>query len=247
MPRVTKHPDLRRDELLDVALALCAEVGYEAMSVEQVTQRAGVAKGTFYHYFTSKTELLEQLVARFVEELFVSLETQVRTLPGSGRDKLLVLMASAQQWKTARLDATMAFLPALFRPENLLLRTKLYRQWGDRLAVLLTDAIREGSGDGSWDAPDAEYTALTLAGMMIEYSDRLLDRALAARDADGFADVMLRGTAALWTAIERILGAPGGSLALPVPRDIVRGLYEPLLAQLAGVRPASNPTKWSAS
>lgn len=73
MARVTKAPDVRREELLDVALKLCMSVGFDAMSVEQITATAGVAKGTFYHYFRSKDDLEAQLVRRFGESLLAHL------------------------------------------------------------------------------------------------------------------------------------------------------------------------------
>ncbi len=68
--RITKDPDVRREELLDIALDLCRTQGFDALRVEQVVQRAGVAKGTFYHYFASKDAVLEALVQRFGEGLF---------------------------------------------------------------------------------------------------------------------------------------------------------------------------------
>ena len=78
MARVTKAPEVRREELLDVAFELCRSHGFEAMSVEQVTQSAGVAKGTFYHYFSSKDDLQVQLVRRLGEALFDHLSTSRR-------------------------------------------------------------------------------------------------------------------------------------------------------------------------
>jgi AcrR family transcriptional regulator len=50
--------------ILDAALDLFVERGYEATSVPEVAQRAGVAAGTIYLYFASKEALVNVLLAR---------------------------------------------------------------------------------------------------------------------------------------------------------------------------------------
>ena len=47
-----------RQRILTAAVDLFADHGYDATSVSQVINRAGVAKGGFYHHFASKDELL---------------------------------------------------------------------------------------------------------------------------------------------------------------------------------------------
>ncbi|HEY7046441.1 MAG TPA: TetR/AcrR family transcriptional regulator [Jatrophihabitantaceae bacterium] len=47
-----------RRRILSAAVDLFADHGYDATSVSQVINRAGVAKGGFYHHFASKDELL---------------------------------------------------------------------------------------------------------------------------------------------------------------------------------------------
>ena len=54
----------RRDELVEAALSLWAERGYDGSSVEAIAHRAGLSKGSFYVYFPSKLALLEQAVRR---------------------------------------------------------------------------------------------------------------------------------------------------------------------------------------
>ena len=87
MARVSKHPAVRRDELMDAALQLCVDIGYEAMSIEQVTQATGVATGTFYYHFASKTDLLIAMVGRWADELFDALEQADQTDQGTGAQR----------------------------------------------------------------------------------------------------------------------------------------------------------------
>jgi AcrR family transcriptional regulator len=59
----------KRAQLLAAALALFAEKGYQATSVDAVAQRAGVAVGSFYQHFRNKRQLLLVLVDQLLEGL----------------------------------------------------------------------------------------------------------------------------------------------------------------------------------
>ena len=48
----------RRDRLYEAAVTLFREQGYEHTTVDQITRRAGVAKGTFFNYFPTKDAVL---------------------------------------------------------------------------------------------------------------------------------------------------------------------------------------------
>lgn len=53
----SKKPEIRRQELIDVASALFAEKGYEAVSVRDILNVVNGAPGMFYYYFKSKQDI----------------------------------------------------------------------------------------------------------------------------------------------------------------------------------------------
>jgi AcrR family transcriptional regulator len=55
---LTPNQAARRNRVLDAALALAAEGGYDAVQMRDVAGRAQVALGTIYRYFSSKDHLL---------------------------------------------------------------------------------------------------------------------------------------------------------------------------------------------
>lgn len=55
--------------ILDAGRALMTEAGYAGVTVDDVTARAGVAKGAFYHHFPSKQALLDAVVDRLQGEI----------------------------------------------------------------------------------------------------------------------------------------------------------------------------------
>ena len=213
--RVTKAPEVRREELLDVAFELCRTQGFETMSVEQVAQAAGVAKGTFYHYFTSKADLQLQLVQRFGDSLFAHMSARLATATGNAVDRTRALMQSATEYKQAE-RFNLAYAAFLYREENFALRHRVYASWREQARLVLLPVIRDGVADGSLSVADPEGAADIVLLLWFDAADHLWNRALAAADADAFAEVMVTGAAAILQAQERILGAPDGSFAVPI-------------------------------
>lgn len=77
MPRQV-DPDAEREALLEVCFRMFATHGYAAVGVRQIARAAGVSTGKVYHYFSSKSDILQRMF-----DLMVSRdEARVRnTLP----------------------------------------------------------------------------------------------------------------------------------------------------------------------
>ncbi|MEJ3651844.1 TetR/AcrR family transcriptional regulator [Actinomycetes bacterium KLBMP 9759] len=60
----------RRTKILDAAEAIIAERGFDALAMQEVAERAGIGKGAIYREFASKTELVNDLLARSGDRLW---------------------------------------------------------------------------------------------------------------------------------------------------------------------------------
>ncbi|UCZ55138.1 TetR family transcriptional regulator [Bacillus shivajii] len=56
------------DLILDAAIEVMTEQGFEKAAVSQIVKRAGVAQGTFYLYFSSKSEIIPAIAERIFNE-----------------------------------------------------------------------------------------------------------------------------------------------------------------------------------
>src|SRR3546814_5880367 len=63
-----RRSEVRRGALIEAAGTLFVEQGVDATTVDDIARRAGVAKGTFYHYFGSKACMLDALRERFSDQ-----------------------------------------------------------------------------------------------------------------------------------------------------------------------------------
>jgi AcrR family transcriptional regulator len=72
---------VRKKQIMEKAKALFAEKGYHPVTVEEVADACGVAKGTLYLYFDSKADLFIEIFVEAHREII----EQVRKIIGSGR------------------------------------------------------------------------------------------------------------------------------------------------------------------
>lgn len=68
MSRIVKAPDVRRQELIEIALKQFLENGYEETSVRSILKEADGEIGMFYHYFKSKNEIYEAALENYNEK-----------------------------------------------------------------------------------------------------------------------------------------------------------------------------------
>jgi AcrR family transcriptional regulator len=72
----------RHDAIMDAAHAAAAEGGMAAVQIAAVAERAGIAAGTVYRYFPSKTELVAALVAAISERELAAVTRAADAAPG---------------------------------------------------------------------------------------------------------------------------------------------------------------------
>ena len=106
--------------ILEKALSLFAERGYEAVGVAEICEASGITKPTLYHYFGSKLGLLEAIIdekggilaARAAEAAAYRAGDRERGVPDGLAAIALAFARSAEEEPGfARLRLTLAFAP----------------------------------------------------------------------------------------------------------------------------------------
>ncbi|MFH8572778.1 TetR/AcrR family transcriptional regulator [Streptomyces sp. NPDC017993] len=158
-----------RRKLFDAAVTLIAEQGFSATTVDEIADRAGVAKGTVYYNFTSKNVLYEELLRDGIDLLAGSLRQAAETTAARGGTRVDALDAMIR----AGLDfiAGSPALTQLYVAE--LWRTN--RTWRDtlrsvrgRVLTVVESVLREAVARGELTAElDIPLTASALLGMVL--------------------------------------------------------------------------------
>ena len=217
--RIVKPPDVRKSELLNIAQELFLAHGYDNTTVNDVIERAGVSKGAFYHYFTSKEAVLEALAERFANRSVAQLGD---ILEDPALDALTRLNAFLARTRQMRLEAAPMIRPlfaAIFRPENIVLYHRISAASMAIMTPLLARIIAQGVGEGIFRTPDPVGTA----GMILQLGAAaygVIARALNAtseHEIEEAADTLENLLKLHGVAIDRILCLPEGSVRLVEP------------------------------
>ncbi|KUI21941.1 TetR family transcriptional regulator [Mycobacterium sp. GA-1285] len=75
------QPPTRREELLDLAATMFAERGLRATTVRDIADSAGILSGSLYHHFSSKEEMVDEVLRGFLDWLFARYREIVDTEP----------------------------------------------------------------------------------------------------------------------------------------------------------------------
>jgi AcrR family transcriptional regulator len=72
----------REEAIIDAACAAATDGGMDALQMAPVAQRAGVAAGTIYRYFPSKSDLVAELIARVAARELAAMQDAATAMPG---------------------------------------------------------------------------------------------------------------------------------------------------------------------
>ena len=217
MPRVLKHPDLRRSEILNHSLALFLSRGYDNVSLNDIIADAGISKGVFYHYFLSKEALLVALTDRFAHQTLAQLDEVLTDRTLNPLQRLNAFLAKGTRIKTKLAPGAWAVFGALFRPENQGLYQRVIAASELLFKPILTDIISQGVKERLFDTDDPEGVAdllHQLASNTASFVTRIVGAATAQEKQEALKAfhkrLRLNGV-----TIDRLLGLPDGTLYVP--------------------------------
>ncbi|MGO9158025.1 TetR/AcrR family transcriptional regulator [Mycobacterium sp.] len=217
MPRVIKHPDIRRAELLDRASALFVQHGYDNVSLNDLIADAGVSKGAFYHWFPSKDELITALAERSARDQFAAIEEAIAQCCGTALDRLNALLRAGFDVKM-RMGAPehLAAMVSLLRPENAHLYGRIVAVSEDLVRPLLSRMISDGVREGVFRTFDADGVADMILGLSARVNANVVQIVDAPDQLarDHAIDVLVSRLKLHGLTVDRTLGLPDGSVSV---------------------------------
>jgi AcrR family transcriptional regulator len=158
MNRIIKKPEERRREIVSASRTLFLKKGYENTTMQHVMTKLQIAKGTAYHYFRSKEELLEAVVEDMAAEYVGMVENLFNKAQGNALEKLTRLIEAGR--------AVAPSLDELHRSDNRNLHARLLAVTIMKLAPLYARVIEQGCAEGVFRVEHPlECAEMVLAGI----------------------------------------------------------------------------------
>ena len=197
--RVVKTAEERKNEILDVAEQLFAEKGFDNASTNDIINKIGIARGTLYHHFASKEEILDAMVERMTSQSI----SRAAAVIADKSVPLLERLSAAVISLSLNSGAGAEVFEQIHRPQNALLHQKMQERLMSGVVPLIAKLVEEGNTDGTFDSPYPDEAA----EMIMTYANIAFDAL-----ADTTPEQMERKRKAFIYHTGRILGAEKGGL-----------------------------------
>ncbi len=143
MKRIVKNPTVRKTEIIKAAAQLFLAKEYEKTTLQDVMDHLGIAKGTIYHYFDSKEDLLEAVVVDMVDTRLNEIETKLKSIQGNALQKMERLVELGNMAKDHP-----KLLDQLHRPTHAGMHIRILVETLIKLAPIYEKLIQQGCDEG---------------------------------------------------------------------------------------------------
>jgi AcrR family transcriptional regulator len=182
----------RKDEILSAAYNLFITKGYDNTSVDEIIEKVNIAKGTFYYYFTSKEEMLDEVINKMINEEIIEAK-KVVLMPIPIEQKVVGIVTSLRP-KSNELN----IVEALNNDNNIKMHMKYNKRIIDEATIILKDVVLEGIDKGVFNCTNIEERIKLLLKMS---NDTFDDNNFTNKDVEVYIDM-----------VEKLLGANPGTM-----------------------------------
>ena len=148
------RPKTRKDRIMDAALSIFAEKGFQNSTITEVSKAAGVSEATIYEYFGTKEDLLFAIPEKISNDTFEESSKVIPYIKGVEGKIRAILLFYVQLYQSNPDYSALVLLQ--------LMSNKRFRQTPAHAAIrksshVLLDCIREGIADGTFKKDSNPY------------------------------------------------------------------------------------------
>ena len=200
--RIVKKAEERKNEILDAADVLFGQKGFDGTSTNDILEKVGIARGTLYHHFKSKEDIMDALIDRYAVRLLDRAQAIAldKRIPVNERIIRVVMALNISDDG----ESSKEIMEHIHKPQNALMHQKIHKVIINGVPPILTDIIREGIEQGLFSTP-YPYECME---MVVIYANTVFDEDLVTMTDEERGQRVL----AFVCNVERLLGAESGSL-----------------------------------
>lgn len=147
--RVSKKHNERFHEILDAAEVLFTQKGYEQATVNDILNMVGIGKGTFYHYFKSKEDVMLSVLERMTNNIVGKAKEIAEDSSLSAHEKMKQIILSSN----INNSPNVAILEEMHHPSNALMHQTGIVELVRGIAPFMADVVKQGIREGVYDTP----------------------------------------------------------------------------------------------
>ena len=160
------RPKTRKDRIMDAALRIFAEKGFQNATITEISKEAGVSEATIYEYFGTKEDILFAIPEKISNETFEKSTKVIPYIKGVEGKIRAILLFYVQLYQSNPHYSALVLLQ--------LMSNKRFRQTPAHAAIRrsshgLLDCIKEGIEDGTFKKDSNPYLIRSMLMGAIEH------------------------------------------------------------------------------
>lgn len=165
--RIIKEPEVRKNEILDVAEELFAAKGFDGTSTNDILEKAGIARGTLYYHFKSKEDILDGVINRMIDQMAEKASEIVadQSIPVLERLTEVILAFNSNT------ELGNEVMEQIHKPQNALMHQKMQTRLLNGIVPILKNLLDEREEQGTFHT---EYGTEAVE-MIILYANTMFD------------------------------------------------------------------------
>lgn len=153
----------KREEILEAAASLFRHQGFDGTSMQDIASAVGMLKGSLYYHFSSKEEILYEVVCKGINWLLAGAEPIAR----SGQSPMQKMRQLVERHARHLMENNDSIV--IFSQENNKLspqHRQVYLARRDRYEAIMREVLEEGMRTGEFAPADARLLVKAILGML---------------------------------------------------------------------------------
>jgi AcrR family transcriptional regulator len=206
---ITLKGKSKQERIKAIALDLFYSKGYEKTSIQMIIDAVNISKGAFYHYFSSKDDIIESIASSYIEGL-LKMTSEVRNNENlNAIDKLNRLLINSQYYRIEKMEEMKKLYLLMKGESNLLFRERMLEKTVNNIVPEYERILIQGINEGSihTDYPHESAEIIIRSGTF--YRTKIFELIISERSDKNISEIN-RLSFFVQDLIERLLGLGKG-------------------------------------
>ena len=160
---------LNKEKIVNTAEKLFIKKGYECVSVNEIIREARIAKGTFYHYFRNKEDVLDALIDKVTAQINEKLELIIERTDLDSLEKLTECFGAILAYKKVHRKLMKVLFQAIFKKQNIVMFYKIQQKSYQFFVPVLAKIIKQGKKEGIFRVSNFREVAEVISCLLVYY------------------------------------------------------------------------------
>lgn len=138
-----------KEQILKSAQKFFFSIGYNQTSIQMIIDDLGIAKGTFYHHYKSKMQVMQAVAEIIVTSGVETVKPYIYESEDDAIKKFNYFLTTLAQWKMDKMDILYTIFKVMYSDDNLPFRESINEKNLEQYMPIINHIVRQGIKEGT--------------------------------------------------------------------------------------------------